>query len=375
MRTRICDQFGIEFPIFAFSHCRDVVAAVSKAGGFGVLGALAFSAEQLELELKWIDEHVDGKPYGVDIVMPASSVTAGQDVTKEMLEQMIPDQHKKFVEEVLTRYEVPALPKEQPKPETLLGWTPSGGRSHVDVALRHPIKLIVNALGPPPKDVVDHVHKHGVKVAALVGRADQAKKQVEAGVDIIVAQGTEAGGHTGEIATMVLVPEVVDAVHPTPVLAAGGIACGRQAAAALALGADGVWTGSVWMAVKESDLSSVVVDKLLAAKSSDTVRSRSMTGKPARQLKTDWIKAWEGPDSPGTLQMPLQFMLVADALARIGAYAEKPESRARDLAGTAIGQVVGRMNTVRSTRDVIYDMVKEYIDVVERMKKGLDDAG
>ena len=375
MRTRICDQFGIEFPIFAFSHCRDVVAAVSKAGGFGVLGALAFSAEQLELELKWIDEHVDGKPYGVDIVMPASSVTAGQDVTKEMLEQMIPEQHKKFVEEVLTRYEVPALPKEQAKPETLLGWTPSGGRSHVDVALRHPIKLIVNALGPPPKDVVDHVHKHGVKVAALVGRADQAKKQVEAGVDIIVAQGTEAGGHTGEIATMVLVPEVVDAVHPTPVLAAGGIACGRQAAAALALGADGVWTGSVWMAVKESDLSSVVVDKLLAAKSSDTVRSRSMTGKPARQLKTDWIKAWEAPDSPGTLQMPLQFMLVADALARIGAYAEKPESRARDLAGTAIGQVVGRMNTVRSTRDVIYDVVKEYIDVVERMKKGLDDAG
>jgi NAD(P)H-dependent flavin oxidoreductase YrpB (nitropropane dioxygenase family) len=375
VRTPICDRLGIEFPIFAFSHCRDVVAAVSRAGGYGVLGALAYSPDQLEIELTWIDEHVDGKPYGVDIVMPANSVTAGQDVTKDMLEKMIPEQHKKFVEDVLARYDVPALPKEQAQPETLLGWTPSGGRSHVDVALRHPIKLIVNALGPPPQDVVDHVHKHGIKVAALVGRADQAKKQVEVGVDIIVAQGTEAGGHTGEIATMVLVPEVVDAVHPTPVLAAGGIACGRQAAAALALGADGVWTGSVWMAVKESDLSSVVVDKLLAAKSSDTVRSRSMTGKPARQLKTDWIKAWEGPDSPGTLQMPLQFMLVADALARIGAFAEKPESRARDLAGTAIGQVVGRMNTVRSTRDVIYDMVKEYIDVVERMKKGLDEAG
>ena len=375
MRTRLCDQFGIEFPIFAFSHCRDVVVAVSKAGGFGVLGALAFSAEQLELELKWIDEHIDGKPYGVDIVMPASSVTAGQDITKEMLEQMIPPQHRQFVEDVLARYGVPALPAGAEKPETLLGWTPGGGRSHVDVALRHPVKLIVNALGPPPKDVVDHVHKHGVKVAALVGRADQAKKQVDAGVDIIVAQGTEAGGHTGEIATMVLVPEVVDTVAPVPVLAAGGIACGRQAAAALALGADGVWTGSVWMAVKESDLSPVVIEKLMAAKSSDTVRSRAMTGKPARQLKTEWIKAWEGEGSPGYLQMPLQFMLVADALARIGTYAEKPETRARELAGTAIGQVVGRMNTVRSSRDVIYDMVKEYIDVVERMKKGLDDAG
>jgi NAD(P)H-dependent flavin oxidoreductase YrpB (nitropropane dioxygenase family) len=376
MRTRLCDEFGIEFPIFAFSHCRDVVAAVSKAGGFGVLGALAFSAEQLELELKWIDEHVDGKPYGVDIVMPASSVTAGHgEITKEMLEQMIPPQHKKFVEDVLARFGVPALPKEAEKPESLLGWTPGGGRSHVDVALRHPVKLIVNALGPPPKDVVDHIHKHGIKVAALVGRADQAKKQVEAGVDIIVAQGTEAGGHTGEIATMVLVPEVVDAVHPTPVLAAGGIACGRQAAAALALGADGVWTGSIWMAVKESDLSPVVIDKLMAAQSHDTVRSRAMTGKPARQLKTEWIKAWESAESPGYLQMPLQFMLVSEALSRIGAASEKPDSRAKELAGTAIGQVVGRMNSVRSSRDVIFDMVKEYVDVVEKMKKGLDEAG
>jgi NAD(P)H-dependent flavin oxidoreductase YrpB (nitropropane dioxygenase family) len=288
---------------------------------------------------------------------------------------MIPPQHKKFVEDVLARFGVPALPKEAEKPESLLGWTPGGGRSHVDVALRHPVKLLVNALGPPPKDVVDHIHKHGIKVAALVGRADQAKKQVEAGVDIIVAQGTEAGGHTGEIATMVLVPEVVDAVHPTPVLAAGGIACGRQAAAALALGADGVWTGSIWMAVKESDLSPVVIDKLMAAQSHDTVRSRAMTGKPARQLKTEWIKAWESAESPGYLQMPLQFMLVSEALSRIGAASEKPDSRAKELAGTAIGQVVGRMNSVRSSRDVIFDMVKEYVDVVEKMKKGLDEAG
>src|SRR5579883_1154626 len=252
MRTRICDMFGIEFPIFAFSHCRDVVAAVSKACGMGVLGALAFSNEQLEIELEWIDKHVDGKPYGVDIVMPAKIEGAGKDLTKADFEKMIPEQHKKFVDMMLARYEVPPLPEGE-QPETLLSWANEGGRSHVDIALKHPISLIVNALGPPPKDVVDRVHTHGVKVAALVGTAAQAKKQVEAGVDIIVAQGTEAGGHTGEVTTMVLVPDVVDAVAPTPVLAAGGIGSGRQMAAALALGADGVWTGSIWLATKESD--------------------------------------------------------------------------------------------------------------------------
>ncbi|HEY2517704.1 MAG TPA: nitronate monooxygenase, partial [Polyangiaceae bacterium] len=215
MRTRLCETFGIEFPIFAFSHCRDVVAAVSRAGGFGVLGALAFSAEQLELELKWIDAHVDGKPYGVDVVMPAKYEGKGGDVdgSKEALERLIPEAHREFVKGLLAAYEVPEL-GEGEKPESLLSWTQGGGRSQVDVALRHNIKLLVNALGPPPKDVVEKAHAQGIKVAALVGTAAQAVKQVAAGVDIIVAQGTEAGGHTGEVATMVLTPEVVDAVHP-----------------------------------------------------------------------------------------------------------------------------------------------------------------
>jgi NAD(P)H-dependent flavin oxidoreductase YrpB (nitropropane dioxygenase family) len=376
MRTRVCDLFRIDLPIFAFSHCRDVVAAVSRAGGMGVLGALAFSPEQLEVELKWIDEHVDGKPYGVDVVMPAkyegSSAGAG-DVTKEMLEQMIPPGHRKFLDDLLTRFEVPPLPEGE-TPESLLGWTQSGGRAHVDVSLRHPIKLLVNALGPPPKDVVDLAHTHGVKVAALVGTAAQAKKQVEAGVDVIVAQGTEAGGHTGEIATMVLVPEVVDAVHPTPVLAAGGIGCGRQVAAALALGADGVWTGSIWLTVKEADVEPELAEKMLAAKSSDTVRSRSMTGKPARQLKTAWTEAWDSSASPGALPMPLQFMLTADAQSRIHRYAHAPGSRARELLGTPVGQIVGRMNQVRSVRDVVYSLVEELVEATERVQAVMGDS-
>ncbi len=375
MRTRICDLLGIELPIFAFSHCRDVVVAVSKAGGFGVLGALAFSAEQLELELQWIDAHIDGKPYGVDVVMPASSAAKGQgEVTKADLEKMIPPGHKQFVSDVLAEYAVPELPAEADRFETLLGWTPGAGRSHVDVALKHPIRLLVNALGPPPEDIVRLAHEHGVKVAALVGTAEQAKKQVEVGVDIIVAQGGEAGGHTGEIGTMVLVPDVVDAVSPVPVLAAGGIGSGRQMAAALALGADGVWTGSLWLTVKESDMEPRIVEKLLAAKATDTVRSRAMTGKPARQLRTAWTDAWVGPKSPGTLPMPLQFMLTAEAQQRIHRYAGSEGSRADELMGSAVGQIVGRMREARATRDVIYDMASEMADTLVRLREQLGDG-
>ncbi|MHB8684945.1 MAG: nitronate monooxygenase, partial [Dehalococcoidia bacterium] len=309
MRTRICDQFGIEFPIFAFSHCRDVVAAVSRAGGMGVLGALAFSPEQLEIELRWIDEHVDGRPYGVDVVMPASY--AGSDPAQ--LEAMIPEAHRRFVEDTLARHNVPPLPPDAPPAAGLLGWTHENARPQVDVALTHPIRLLANALGSPPADVIARAHEHGVVVAALAGTAEHARRQAAAGVDIIVAQGYEAGGHTGEIATMVLVPEVVAAVSPRPVLAAGGIGSGRQMAAAMALGADGVWTGSIWLTVREADTGDALTEKLLAATSRDTVRSRSMTGKPARQLRTPWTEAWDATDSPGALPMPLQYMLTAEA--------------------------------------------------------------
>src|SRR6266487_1667869 len=352
MHTRLCDDLGIDLPIFAFSHCRDVVAAVSRAGGMGVLGALAFSPDQLEVELRWIDEHVDSRPYGVDVVVPASSAAGGMggpDLAAQ-LEAMIPESHRRYVAEILERYGVPELPPDVPRPRGLLGWTGDAARSQVEIALAHPIALLASALGPPPPEVVAHAHARGVKVAALVGTAEQARKQVAAGVDVVVAQGTEAGGHTGEIATLVLVPDVVDAVAPVPVLAAGGIGDGRQVAAVLALGAQGAWIGSIWLTTTESDVSPVVRDKLLRAGSRDTVRSRALTGKPARLLRTPWTDAWDDPSGPGALPMPLQFMLTAEAQLRIG------RSGNEALAGSPVGQIVGRMNTVRSTRDVVFDL-------------------
>ena len=371
MRNRFCEMFGIEFPIFAFTHCRDVAAAVSRAGGLGVLGALAFSPEQLELELRWIDEHVDGKPYGVDVVVPVKSADreAGLSDAKNIgteLRAMISQEHWDYVEKILSDHGVEPLPEEETDANAgILGWTEATGTPLIDVALAHPISLLASALGPPPKEAIDRCHEQGVKVAALVGRTTQAIRDVQQGVDIIIAQGYEAGGHTGEIASMVLVPEVVDAVAPVPVLAAGGIGSGRQMAAAMALGADGVWTGSIWLTVAESDSSDVIKEKLLAAASTDTVRSRSLTGKPARLLRTAWTDAWEAPESPGTLPMPLQFILNSTAMRRIA------RSDARELQGMPVGQIVGRMNSQRTTKDVILSMVEEYIDTTERLQEAM----
>jgi len=368
LRTPICDTLGIEFPIFAFSHCRDVVAAVSKAGGFGVLGALAYSPDQLEIELNWIDEHVDGKPYGVDIVMPAKYVGkgGGDEAALTNLEAMIPQEHRDFVEKILAEHGVPPLPPElddQPVKAAGLG-VDEEGPGQVEVSLMHPAKLLVNALGPPPPEVVEKAHDHNVLVGALVGSKQHAERQVAQGVDIIVAQGTEAGGHTGDVSTMVLVPEVVDAVGPNvPVLAAGGVGTGRQMAAALALGAQGVWTGSIWLTVAEADTNPDVIENLLAAGSRDTVRSRAMTGKPARQLKSAWTQAWEREDAPATLPMPLQGILWANASRRW------TRAHAKELEGFPVGQIVGRMDKVRPARDVVFDMVEEWIDTTQRIAR------
>ena len=392
MRTEICDLFGMDVPIFAFSHCRDVVAAVTNAGGMGVLGALAFSPEQLDLELEWIDEHTKGKPYGVDIVMPASYEGKDEGLGKAeegstkvdagVFKNLIPQETVDWIETVLDEYDIPPLPDDFAVREGiggggsggLLGWTDGGARNQLDVALRYPVKLLVNALGPPPKDIIDHAHSLGIKVAALTGAVKHAIRQKEQGVDIIVAQGTEAGGHTGEIGSMVLIPDIVDAVGSTPVLGAGGIGGGRQAAAALALGAQGVWTGSCWLTVKESEMSEHVMDKLLAATSEDAVRSKTLSGKPARLLKTAWTQAWLRDDCPGTLPMPLQYMVCAEPTTRIGLSARAGNPKAKELLGMPVGQVVSRMNQVKSSAQLVEDFLDEFIESVERLDGMIEAA-
>ncbi|HVU71914.1 MAG TPA: nitronate monooxygenase [Mycobacteriales bacterium] len=373
MRTPICDTLGIEFPLFAFSHCRDAVAAVSRAGGFGVLGALAFSPEQLEMELTWIDDHTDGKPYGVDLVMPSTYIGKGdaQAPTAAQLEAMIPQSHRDFVDGLLEKHGVPKDLKveEHDVVAAGLGVDLQAG-ANVDISLAHPkVRLLVNALGPPPKEVVDKAHEHDVLVGALVGSAHHAQKQVDIGVDVIVAQGTEAGGHCGEISTMVLIPDVVDQVgYKTPVLAAGGIGTGRQMAAALALGAQGAWTGSIWLTVAEADTGQIALENMLNATSRDTVRSRAYTGKPARQLRSAWTEAFDDPNGPGTLPMPLQGILHNEAARKF------TKAGAKELVGFPVGQIVGRMNRVRPASEVVFDLITECAETLERLG-GLASTG
>jgi NAD(P)H-dependent flavin oxidoreductase YrpB (nitropropane dioxygenase family) len=365
MHTPISEQLGIDYPIFAFTPSEQVAAAVSRAGGLGVLGCVRFNdAEELDAVLNWMDENTEGKPYGVDIVMPAKIPDEGSAVD---LGKYIPDGHRKFVDDTLRKLGVPPLPDDgDPARDGVLGWLHSVARSHVDVALKHPIRLIANALGSPPKDVIDLAHEHGVPVAALAGKAKHARSHVDNGVDIVIAQGTEAGGHTGEIATMVLVPEIVDAVgDDATVLAAGGIGSGRQVAAALALGAGGVWMGSYWLTTSEYNLGTgdAMQRALVAAGSDQTVRARVYSGKPARLLKTKWTEAWAEQGAPEPLPMPLQNLLVSEAHQRIAA-ADDPE-----VVAMPVGQIVGRMNAVRPVAELIAELVAEYDETLQRLDK------
>lgn len=377
MRTELADKFGIEYPIFGFTPSQDVAAAISRAGGLGVLGCVRFNeAEELDEVLEWMHENTDGKPFGVDIVMPAKIPTEGSKVD---LDSMIPPEHRAFVERTLDDLGVPPLPGEERVNAGVLGWLHSVARSHVDVAMEHrrkygQIKLIANALGSPPSDVIQTAHDNGVLVAALAGAKDHALHHVEAGVDIVIAQGYEGGGHTGEVTSMILWPELVDAVGDSaPVLAAGGVGSGRQIAAAIALGAQGVWMGTYWLTAAEyklgvpegSDKPSTVQQALLKATSRDTVRRRIYSGKPARLLKTAWTDAWDAENAPDPLPMPLQNLLVAEAHARISA-ADNP-----DVVAMPAGQIVGRCNAITPVADLIADLVSEYEEAVGRMNKTL----
>lgn len=370
MRTPICDELGIEFPIFAFTHCRDVVVAVSKAGGFGVLGAVGFSPEQLEVELNWIDEHIGDHPYGVDIVIPnkyegMDADMSTDDLTK-MLQDMVPQQHLDFARKLMTDHGVPIQEGEDDNTLQLLGWTEATATPQVDIALRHPkMTLIANALGTPPKDMIDRIHAEGRKVAALCGSPYQALKHADADVDIIIAQGGEGGGHCGEVGSIVLWPQVVKAVAPRPVLAAGGIGSGEQIAAALALGCQGAWSGSQWLMVEEAENTPVQQQTYIDASSRDTVRSRSFTGKPCRMLRNDWTDAWEDPNNPDPLGMPLQYMVSGIAVAATHKYPDQTI----DVAFNPVGQVVGQFEKVEKTSAVIERWVNEYLEATGRLEE------
>jgi len=378
MNSRICEMLDIEFPLVAFTHCRDVVVAVSKAGGCGVLGAVGMSPEQLEKELKWIDEHIDGKPYGVDVLIPNKMVGKDEKFDADKLAKMIPQEYADFRTDVLENHgiDAPELRKIDTGGSGFAQNTQSdGAKALLDVAFKHPIKIIANALGVPPDWMIQMGKDNDCKVAALLGTAEHAINQVKAGVDILVVSGTEAGGHCGSVSTMVLIPEVHQAIQPygdVPILAAGGIVTGKQMAAAMAMGASGAWCGSVWLTTIESEVEPVIKEKMVAANSSQTVRSRSRTGKHSRQLVTPWTQAWEAESAPEPLPMPLQPMVAEPALQKVNKLAAGGHEGAKDLATYWVGQGVGLMNESISASDVVQDFKEDFINAYERLNNFLE---
>ena len=373
MNSKICELLEIEFPLVAFTHCRDVVVAVSKAGGCGVLGAVGMSPEQLEQELKWIDDHIDGKPYGVDVLIPNKMVDQSEKFDPEKLKGMIPQEYADFRADVLENHDIEAsdLRTIDTAGSSFAANTKSdGAKALLDVAFNHPIKLIANALGVPPDWMLEMGKENDVKVAALLGTAQHAINQVKAGVDILVVSGTEAGGHCGSVSTMVLIPEVYEAIQPygdVPILAAGGIVTGKQMAAAMTMGASGAWCGSVWLTTVESEVPPVIKEKMVAANSSQTVRSRSRTGKHSRQLVSPWTEAWESESAPEPLPMPLQPMVAEPALQKVAKLAEGGHDGAKDLATYWVGQGVGLMNQSISASDVVQEFKEDFIGAYERL--------
>ena len=364
MKTALTEMLGVESPLVGFNRSPGVVAEVTRAGGFGVLAASAYTPSELDATLTWIEEQVGGRPYGVDVLVPGKTATGDPADLVAGLRAQIPQAHLDFVDDLLRRYGIPELPadtEEAAVDEIAASLTAGAGgvEALLDVAFSHRISLVANALGTPPPDLVERGKRNGVAVAALVGQAKHAVRQLDAGVDVLIAQGTEAGGHTGTIATMVLTPEIVDLAGSVPVLAAGGIASGRQMAAALALGAAGVWCGSVWLSSAEDITPDSVKSKYLDAGSGDTVRSPARTGKPARQLRSVWHDEWEKPGSPAPLPMPLQPMLVSRAWNRIDHAAAEGDVNARALESFFIGQVVGGFTRLRPAAEITRGLVDD----------------
>lgn len=376
MKSPVCEQLGIEFPLLAFTHCRDVVVAVSKAGGMGVLGAVSLPPHRLKEELDWIVDHINGHPFGLDLIVPNKFKGKGERFDKHELLEAVPQSHTDFTNSILESHGIDASDVEQNRGKTT-GFAKAlreeSAASALDVAFEYPIRLIVNALGVPPQVMLDKAKEHGVATGALVGAKEHAIAQVNAGVDYLVVAGGEAGGHCGDVSTMVLIPEVARALREigatTPILAAGGITTGEQMAAAMSMGASGAWCGSVWLTTSEAETNPVVKEKMLAATSRETVRSRSRTGKHSRQLRSTWTDAWEAKDAPEPLPMPLQSLVSEPAMSKVDKLSEGGHEGAKQLATYFVGQGVGLMNQVMSAGQVVQDFKQDFLSATERLNE------
>jgi NAD(P)H-dependent flavin oxidoreductase YrpB (nitropropane dioxygenase family) len=354
--TPVCDLLGIRYPIFGFNHSIDVTVEITKAGGIGVFGATRNTPEEIREALRTIRERVGDLPFGADLVLPSGMPERNN---REDIEARIPDGHRAFVEQIYGKYTV----KRDNLPGARSRFVRSNevARRQIEVVLESDVNVFACGIGSPP-EAIAAAQARGKKVVSLVGAPKHARRVKDAGVDIIVAQGYDAGAHTGEIGTYSLVPQVVDIAGETPVLAAGGVATGRHIAAALALGAQGVWVGTAWLFTRENHTDPIVLQKLIAAGPEDTVISRANSGKTLRQIRTAWSEEWAQPTAPRPLPMPYQDILVGDLLGAI------QRQRVEPLMHSAAGQGVANFREETTVAAQMEKFVSETEAALARMR-------
>lgn len=358
LHTALCEKLDIEYPVVAFTHCKDVAAAVINAGGFAVLGEAMHTPEQIAADIKWLRGRIGGKRFGIDLVLPAA---VPEEKSLEELLAMIPPAHRAFERQIKQKYDVPD-PKKPPDLHQWGGLDHARGLAQLEVIFDERVPVFASGLGSPAF-LLKRAHQLGMQVWGLIGKPRQAKRQLEAGTDVIIAQGFDAAGHTGNIGTFSIVPQVVDlcAERGVPVLAAGGVTTGRHLAAALALGASGVWTGTLWLASHESDVNLPLKEKLIESSCTDTAHSDCLSGFTMRTLVSPWHEEWSRLDAPEVLKPPLQSLLSADYIQGSLDYQRK------DLMTEAAGQGVDYVTEMKPARLILSDMVDEALEIFERL--------
>ena len=357
LSTRLCDLLDIKYPVIltgmGYVAGAELVAAVSEAGGLGVIGAMQMMPDELDAEIRKVKQ-LTSKPFGVDSVAPVGAV---QSVTVDELRALIPDEAVEYATNLAKRLGIPVPEGTQFGKEAGVSWAAGLTPKQIEVVYEHKVPVFAAGLGSPAF-MVPEAHARGMKVIGVVGNVKQAQREAEAGVDIIVAQGHEAGGHTGYIATMPLVPQVVDAAAPTPVVAAGGIGDGRGLVAALALGACGVWVGTAFICTYEANLDQAFKQQVLQATEKDTRVTRVFTGKTCRLINNKVIEMWEAEQGP-ILPFPLQLLLSTSL-----GYAAL-ESGMTEYLPTPAGQICGLVKEMKSAKQVVEEMVDEATRILQ----------
>lgn len=354
-RTPLCERLGIDVPVFSFSHSLEVTAAVSLAGGYGVFGATHDEPEQIREHARALKDMCEGRPFGLDLLLPSVGLAKND---RAAAEAAIPQQHKDFVQKLRDKHGVPGSTQghifEKHVRSTELF------DAQAEAVIASGANMFAMAVGTPPC-LVARAKAAGQTTLSLIGSPRHVQRALAAGVDLLVAQGYDAGAHTGTIGTMSLVPQVVAMAGDTPVIAAGGIATGSQFAAALAMGAQGAWTGTMWLASKEHALDPILTQQLLKAGSEDTVISRSWSGKTLRMVRSGWSNEWSAPGAPMPLKMPYQQVLVGELNAAVH------EHRIESLMWTPAGQSVAYLKQVRTTEDIMRELIDQTEEALGRL--------